>query len=99
MVVGQIVFFQTGGYYQVTNVNVDTVHATLQNLGYPGNATPTTVITTGTEVSPGGLEGPTGPSGPTGLTGPTGPTGPTGLTGPTGHPVRSASQVPPDQLA
>ncbi len=60
--VGQIVFVQFGGYYEVTALTNST-HMTLENLNYTGNLVPTTAIPNGSSVSPGGLAGPTGPAG------------------------------------
>ena len=54
--VGQIVYIATGGYYQVSAVPTS-VSLTLTNLGYTGNAAPTTVITSAQKVSPGGTKG------------------------------------------
>ena len=42
------------------------------------------VLTSGTWINVGVIQGPQGPQGDKGVTGPTGPTGPTGVTGPTG---------------
>jgi hypothetical protein len=59
---GQVVFIASGGYYSVFGIP-DGTHLNLTNLGYTGNAAPTTVIASPQNVSPGGLVGPTGPSG------------------------------------
>lgn len=83
MAVGAVVVVATGGYYSVTSITNATT-AVLQNLGYTGNAAPTTVIASGSLATAGGLEGVVGPTGPTGTTGPTGSPGPTGTTGPPG---------------
>jgi hypothetical protein len=88
MVVGQILYIATAGYYSVSSITSGTV-AALTNLGYTGNATPATVITTGQAVSSGGTAGAAGSpgsTGPTGAPGGTGPTGTPGGTGPTGSP-------------
>jgi hypothetical protein len=53
--VGQIIFVQGGGYYQVTVVSGNTV--TIVNLGLTGNAAPGTPIAAGAKVSPGGIGG------------------------------------------
>lgn len=79
----QIVFVTSGGYYQVISVG-SSISATLKNLGYTGNASSSSTITSGARVSPGGLQGITGTTGPTGATGPTGVKGVTGVTGVTG---------------
>lgn len=52
----QIVFIESAGYYQVVTFVSSSV-VTLKNLGYTGNASPTTVIALGKIVSPGGLQG------------------------------------------
>lgn len=62
----QIVFIETAGYYKVDSKTLSPIFPAqfeLQNLGYPGNAVPTTVIATGRYISPSGLRGPTGASG------------------------------------
>lgn len=56
MAVGQIVFVQNGGHYQVTAIG-SSISVTLSNLGYTGNAAPTTVIATAGKVSPSGAQG------------------------------------------
>lgn len=60
--VGQILFIATAGYYQVASIP-DGVSIELTNLGYTGNAAPTTVITSTQKVSPGGIKGTDGSSG------------------------------------
>jgi len=55
-VIGQVVYVQNGGYYTVTAI-ADATHLTLSNLGYSGNAAPTTIIGSGQRVGPGGLKG------------------------------------------
>lgn len=60
--VGQVVVLSTAGSFSV-NSKPDATHISLTNLGYSGNAAPTTVIATSQTVSPGGLRGPTGASG------------------------------------
>jgi len=62
MTVGQVVFVQTGGYYEVIS-RADATHVVLMNLGYDGNAAPAATINSGAQVSPGGLVGPEGPAG------------------------------------
>lgn len=54
MAVGQVVFIETAGYFLVDTI-VSGLTVTLENLGYTGNAAPTTVITAGQKVSPGGI--------------------------------------------
>lgn len=62
MTVGQAVFVETGGYYRVVSKNLPSggTIATLKNLGVSVNAAPTTVISSGSHVSPAGEEGATG---------------------------------------
>lgn len=64
MVIGQVLYVQTAGYMKVTAIGGAT-SVTLENLGYSGNAAPTTAINSGNKVGPGGLIGATGanPSG------------------------------------
>lgn len=83
MVVGAVVYVATAGYFSVSSITSGTV-VVLTNLGYTGNAAPTTVIASGVGVGAGGLDGAQGPTGATGPTGPTGPTGTAGSPGPTG---------------
>jgi len=59
MTVGQEVFVETGGDYQVIS-KADSTHATLKNLGYPNNAAPAAIIASGAHVSPSGVRGPSG---------------------------------------
>lgn len=59
---GQVIFVSNAGYFSVNSVP-DSTHLSLINLGYSGNAAPTTVIGGSQTVSPGGLQGPTGASG------------------------------------
>ena len=56
MTIGQVVFVQTAGYYEVSAKPTAT-SATLENLGYDGNASPAASISTGQQVGPGGLAG------------------------------------------
>jgi hypothetical protein len=60
MAVGQVVYIETAGYFLVDTI-VSGLTVTLENLGYDGNAVPTTVISTGKKVSPGGLAGDAAP--------------------------------------
>jgi len=62
---GQIVYVQNGGYYSVVSAP-SSVSVTLFNLGYTGNAAPTSIIAATSKMSPGGLIGPTGATGPAG---------------------------------
>lgn len=59
--IGQKVFVGTGGHYEVT-AKPNGVSVTLENLGYDGNAPPTTVIPNGAQVSPSGNKGADGVS-------------------------------------
>jgi len=68
--VGQIIYIQGAGYYEVVSATATVIVA--ENLGYTGNAAPTTVIALGAGVSPGGvrgLQGATGNSGSSGTNG------------------------------
>lgn len=63
MAVGQVlVVGPTGGSYLVTAIP-DGLHVTLQNLGYTGNAAPTSAIPNGSNVACGGLQGQIGNQG------------------------------------
>lgn len=63
-ITGQVVYVYNAGYMQVvSSTNTSLVLRNLKNTGsllYMGNAAPGTVITTGSKVSPAGLQGPTG---------------------------------------
>lgn len=59
LAIGQIIYIETAGYYKVVAV-ISGVTATINNLGYTGNAIAATIITTGKKTSPGGLQGATG---------------------------------------
>lgn len=72
-----------GGYYRVVSIS-DPTHAVLQNLGYTGNAAPTSTVSAGAKVAAAGERGQAGATGATGATGPEGPAGPMGATGPAG---------------
>ena len=50
-----MIFVENGGYYSVVSIAVGSI--TANNLGYSGNAAPTTAIPPGSGVSPGGVEG------------------------------------------
>lgn len=65
-VAGQVIFIENAGYYEVVSSTDTTI--TVVNLGYPGNATIGTTISSG-YVSPAGLIGPTGATGSTGSAG------------------------------
>ncbi len=79
MVSGQFLYMTTGGFYAVSSITNSTT-VVLTNLGYTGNAAPTTVIaTTGLGVSPAGIVGVSGATG-VGTAGATG-VGTTGATG------------------
>jgi hypothetical protein len=58
MGISQIIFVQGGGYYQVTSIP-DLTHVSLTNLGYTGNASPGSTVSSGTsiQVTPAGLAG------------------------------------------
>jgi hypothetical protein len=71
--VGQIIFIEGAGYYEVVSATATVIVA--ENLGYTGNAAPTTVIALGAGVSPGGIAGVNGTS----VTGPAGQSGTTQL--------------------
>src|SRR5207245_8810090 len=74
MAVGQYPYVNTGGFYTVSSItNASTV--VLTNLGYSGNAAPTTVISSPKAVSPGGIQGAAGTNGTNGTNGATGATG------------------------
>lgn len=60
--IGQVVHISTAGYFTVQS-KPDSTHISVRNLGYTGNAAPTTVIATSQSVSPGGLIGATGAAG------------------------------------
>lgn len=76
-VVGQIIFVETAGYYQITAINPN-ADFTVLDLLYSGNVPANMVSTSGLDVSPAGIRGATGAAGPTGSTGAAGPTGPVG---------------------
>jgi hypothetical protein len=60
--IGQNLFVTTAGSLQVT-AKPDDSTLTLKNLGYTGNAVPTTNIATAQQVSPGGIKGADGNAG------------------------------------
>lgn len=59
MTVGQIVFVQFAGYFQVISLT-GALAATLENLNYAGNASSGTAIPSAAQISPAGLVGPAG---------------------------------------
>lgn len=63
--VGQIVFVETGGYYEVISKPAAT-EVVLKNLGYGVNAAPATLIPSGAEVSAAGIAGAAGATGAAG---------------------------------
>lgn len=75
--VGQIIYIETAGYYQITTVS-PTVDFTVLDLLYSGNNASNMTSTASLGVSPAGIKGNTGGTGPTGATGATGATGPAG---------------------
>jgi hypothetical protein len=72
--VGQVVFIETAGYFQVVSI-AGSNQVTLENLGYSDAnftpAAPATTIASNVKVSPAGLIGATGASGGTGASGTT----------------------------
>jgi len=56
IVIGQIVYVDTGGYYTVAALPSST-SVTLTNLGYTGNAAPGAVIAAGKKLGPAGIKG------------------------------------------
>lgn len=62
MALNAVIYIETGGYYEVTALT-DETHATIRNLGYPGNASPAATVTTGKKVTPGGVRGAQGDPG------------------------------------
>lgn len=61
MSVGQDIFVQNGGYYQVVS-KADTTHATIKNLGYTANAAAGASVANASSVSPAGEKGTAGSS-------------------------------------
>lgn len=62
MAIGQIIFIQSAGYYQVATIT-DLTDAVVTNLNYTGNAVPTTSIASAQPVVPGGITGTSGAMG------------------------------------
>lgn len=54
--VGENIWIEQGGTYEVITVN-SAISLTVENLGYTGNAAPTTNIPSGVKVSPSGIKG------------------------------------------
>lgn len=75
-VAGQTIYIAGGGYYEVISVGA-TNAMTVKNLGYSGNASPTSTVTSGGKVSP---AGPIGASGSAGSNGSNGADGANGTT-------------------
>lgn len=65
LIPGMSIFITTGGYYTVNTVTGHAINIT--NTGAAGNASSSTTIPAGSQVSPAGIQGPTGSS--TGSTG------------------------------
>jgi len=65
---GQAVYVVGGGYYQIASIT-DGTHVVLTNLGYTGNASPTSTVGWGAQVSPAGLRGLQGSNGAAGAAG------------------------------
>jgi hypothetical protein len=70
--VGQVIFIEGGGYYEVVSSTTTSIVA--ENLGYSGNASPTATVSSPAGVSPAGLIGPTGSAGAAGAAGANGTT-------------------------
>src|SRR5256712_14141511 len=105
MAVGQYIYVNTGGFYTVSSItNATTVVVT--NLGYSGNAAPTTVITSPKAVSPGGIHRKSGAKGKSGdpggrrvikknrTNGTNGTNAATGATGPNGTTGTNRANAP-----
>lgn len=63
MAIGQIIFLEGGGYLEVT-AKPSAVQVTLENLGFPSNSAPTTVVPVASQISPAGERGDTGSPAP-----------------------------------
>lgn len=66
---GQAIYITDGirlGYFEVTTAGTQTTIG-VKNLGYTGNSAPGAVFSSGSKVSPGGLQGPTGTAGTNGV--------------------------------
>lgn len=66
MVAGEKLYIGGAGYYDFVSATAST-NATVRNLGYSGNAAPTTIIAPTQKVSPGGIKGADGADGADGL--------------------------------
>ena len=73
--VGQIIYIESGGYYQVLSINNIASTMVVLNLQYNGNANIGTQVLLGNYITSAGIIGSTGYTGPTGPIGYTGPTG------------------------
>jgi len=62
VIIGQIIFIATGGYYQIIDIPNDTSLEVL-NLGYPENAAVASSINVDSKISPGGSRGTPGITG------------------------------------
>lgn len=65
MAVGENLFVATGGYYSVSSI-ADDNDVVLTNLGYATNASPESIISADSAVSPGGVQGPSDATGSAG---------------------------------
>lgn len=66
---GQVIYITDGtrlGYFEVTTAGTQTTIG-VKNLGYTGNSAPAAVFSSGSKVSPGGLQGTTGTAGTNGV--------------------------------
>lgn len=61
-VAGQVIFIQTGGFYEVVSVNQLGSQITVKNLGVSGYAAPSATVNSGGKVSPAGYQGSPGVS-------------------------------------
>jgi hypothetical protein len=75
MAIGTIIHINGANFYKVTGLPAAST-AVLLNLGYPGSASPGTVISVGLEAGLTGIQGPTGNAGAAGAAGAVGPAGP-----------------------
>lgn len=89
-IVGQMVYVEGCGHYQVDTVVVGD-YIVVTDLLYTGNDMAPAIAASGKKVGPSGVRGATGATGPTG---PTGPTGATGATGSAGPPADAWSSTP-----
>lgn len=89
-VAGQTIYIAGGGYYEVISVGA-TNAMTVKNLGYSGNASPTSTVTSGGKVSPAGPIGASGSAGSNGSNGADGANGTTLLFNDFTHARRTAN--------